>query len=572
MKCIKLICLLLLSMSFFEASAIDVTSITLNETEGIMGVGTQRQLIVTVNPANATNPSVTWLSTNESVATVSSTGLVTAKSKGTAWIAATTNDGTNLTAVCKMTVKASTTSITLNYSEAELLLNHNLQLVATIQPSDAHQEAQWTSSNENVATVSQSGLVTPVSVGNAIIYASTIDGTNKKALCVISVLSTMASGIQLNQSAVNMHFGESSQLEAIISPMEASQDVAWTSSDPNVVTVDDNGLLFAKGLGQATVTASTLDGTNLDATCRVTVSHRYYCNNDVNRDGVVTAADVTALYDYLLLGDMTHVSTCDVNDDGTVTAADITAVYDEMLNGPIVNNNIKQFEVNGVVFKMIKVEGGTFTMGATPEQGSEARDDEKPAHDVTLSTFFIGQTEVTQELWQAVMGSNPSPYSGTNLPVSNVSWDNCQGFISKLNQMTGKTFRLPTEAEWEYAARGGNKSQGYKYSGSSNVDDVAWYSSNTTHTVASKVPNELGLYDMSGNVWEWCNDIYSSIYYTISPSTNPTGPNSTWINNKHVSRGGGVGFNATGCRVAYRDSGGSNSDADDGMRLVLSEE
>ena len=206
-------------------------------------------------------------------------------------------------------------------------------------------------------------------------------------------------------------------------------------------------------------------------------------------------------------------------------------------------------------------------MGATEEQGSEARSDEKPAHDVTLSTFYICQTEVTQELWQAVMGSNPSPYSGTNLPVSNISWDNCQEFISNLNQMTGKTFRLPTEAEWEYAARGGNKSQGYKYAGSNNVDEVAWYSSNTTHAVATKMPNELGLYDMSGNVWEWCHDWYSAKYYRTSPSVNPTGPAS---GSNHVGRGGGVGYTATGCRVAYRDSNGP--DPDDGMRLALSEE
>lgn len=208
------------------------------------------------------------------------------------------------------------------------------------------------------------------------------------------------------------------------------------------------------------------------------------------------------------------------------------------------------FTVNGVQFTMVAVEGGTFTMGATSEQGSDALDFEKPAHQVTLSDYYIGQTEVTQSLWKAVMGSNPSNYKGDNLPVEQVSWDECQVFIQKLNQLTGKQFRLPTEAEWEYAARGGRKSRGYKYAGGNDIGLVAWYkgnSGNETHPVATKQANELGIYDMSGNVWEWCSDWYGD--YQSSSQSDPQGPSSGFF---RVSRGGSYYCNAGICRVSYR--------------------
>ena len=200
---------------------------------------------------------------------------------------------------------------------------------------------------------------------------------------------------------------------------------------------------------------------------------------------------------------------------------------------------------------MVLVEGGTFTMGATSEQGSDARDDEKPAHKVTLDSFYIGKFPVTQRLWVAVMGSNPSLFKGDDLPVEWVSWDDVQTFLRKLNAATGKPYRLPTEAEWEYAARGGNKSQGYKYAGSNDPDLVAWYGSNsdrTTHEVGTRFPNELGIYDMSGNVYEWCQDWYGSC--SSSPQTNPKGPNSV---SYRVNRGGSWAYSARYCRVSYRN-------------------
>ncbi|HIT16106.1 MAG TPA: formylglycine-generating enzyme family protein [Candidatus Avimuribaculum pullicola] len=198
--------------------------------------------------------------------------------------------------------------------------------------------------------------------------------------------------------------------------------------------------------------------------------------------------------------------------------------------------------------EMVYVEGGTFTMGATSGLGSSS--DEKPAHSVTLDGYYIGKYEVTQKLWKAVMGSNPSDFKGDNLPVENVSWDDVQEFLRKLNAITGKNYRLPTEAEWEFAARGGNSSRGYKYSGSDNIDDVAWYiynSGSCTHAVGTKSPNELGIYDMSGNVEEWCLDWYGS--YSSSPQRNPKGPNS---GSDRVYRGGSWFYYDGSCLVSNR--------------------
>ena len=197
--------------------------------------------------------------------------------------------------------------------------------------------------------------------------------------------------------------------------------------------------------------------------------------------------------------------------------------------------------------EMVFVQGGTFTMGCTSEQGSDCFEDEKLAHQVTLSDFYIGKYEVTQAQWRAVMGTNPSYFTGDNLPVEQVSWNDVQEFITKLNSLTGKRYRLPTEAEWEFAARGGNNSRGYKYSGSNTVGDVAWYNSNRTHPVGTKAANELGIYDMSGNVLEWCSDWFGS--YSSNAQTNPTGPSS---GSDRVLRGGSWYHDAIYARVSFR--------------------
>ena len=248
-------------------------------------------------------------------------------------------------------------------------------------------------------------------------------------------------------------------------------------------------------------------------------------------------------------------------DTGSVTFESETRTFETL-------KTIFSLTVNGVIFEMVYVEGGTFDMGATTEQGSDAESDEKPVHSVTLDGYYIGKCEVTQELWEAVMGSNPSNFRGAQNPVESVSWNDCQNFIKKLNSLTGRTFRLPTEAEWEYAARGGNQSSHYKYSGSGNIDDVAWYydnSGSSTHAVGTRTANELGIYDMSGNVWEWCSDWYG--FYSAGAQTNPQGPSS---DSCRVLRGGSWGNDARGCRVSNRNlSGPGNSNGHSGLRLVL---
>lgn len=296
---------------------------------------------------------------------------------------------------------------------------------------------------------------------------------------------------------------------------------------------------------------------------------------DVNNDGNVNISDVTQLISLLLTNATTFGAGADVNADGRLNISDVTFLISMLLSSddltPVMTGN-RFFTVNGVTFKMIAVEGGTFAMGATRDQGSNANSVERPVHKVTLSDYYIGQTEVTQALWQAVMGTNPSNYTGDlNRPVEMVSWTQCQEFITRLNQLTGMEFRMLTEAEWEFAARGGNKMRGNMYSGSNDLGKVAWFKGNaggTTHPVATKVPNELGIFDMSGNVYEWCQDIYDGgAYPSTDDQINPTGLES---GDQHVIRGGSIDYDTDYCRNARRWSDLINAKwKDQGLRLAM---
>lgn len=282
---------------------------------------------------------------------------------------------------------------------------------------------------------------------------------------------------------------------------------------------------------------------------------------------------VTEIIDDLLSGlnDLKN----DVDGDGKVTIDDVAALIDKTLHGDDEQEDEfdGQVTVNGVTFKMVAVEGGTKTLGSSNKE--TGRGTNENLHLVTVSDYMIGETPVTQALWVAVMGVNPSKFLGDlNRPVERVSWNDCQAFILKLNELTGRQFRLPTEAEWEFAARGGNLSQGFPFPGVAAPTEgepkkYIWYISNAesvTHPVAQKLPNELGLYDMGGNVFEWCNDWYQNPYPS-EHQTDPTGPETgTW----RIYRGGAYSRPVKECRSAYRYMGAPDFKSDlVGLRLAL---
>jgi len=559
------------------SDAVEPTGLTINKDSVEVLVGNQLTLTATAIPADATPSEILWTSSDKSIATITN-GVVTALHVGECDITAYLLDKT---AVCHVTVtEIAPTQITLNQEFAKLEVGSQLTLTATVSPDDATDKyVTWSTTNSAVATVDSLGNVLAVGTGECFIIANCRDN---QAMCHIIVVDHFIF-ITLDEHEVSLLPNHMIVLTPSVMPENTSLTV--TSTNPNVAAARlANGKIQVVGIteGRTIIKVNSTDGYAEADSCVVKV---HTLRGDVNIDGYVNISDVTSLINHLLGGqDMINEVNADTNNDGKINISDVTRLISYLLGGDELDpkeepiDGAETFTVNGVSFTMLPVEGGTFTMGATPEQGtSDPWNDERPTHEVTLSTFSIGETEVTQALWQAVMGNNPSDFTGDpSRPVEMVSWDDCQAFIVKLNQMTGRNFRLPTEAEWEYAARGGKKTQGYKYAGSNDVNEVAWWDTNAgdgvgpdspdygTHPVASKKANELGLYDMSGNVWEWCQDWYGS--YSSEAQTNPTGP-ATGSN--RVYRGGSWFNYARNCRVSSRYHWTMNGTNYMGLRLAL---
>ena len=286
---------------------------------------------------------------------------------------------------------------------------------------------------------------------------------------------------------------------------------------------------------------------------------------DVNHDGEVNIADINAIVHAIF--DNIDDPAADVNDDGEVSIGDINALIDVILGKEHQYDKLV-FNVGNASFTMIKVDGGTFMMGS-----NSGANNEKPVHEVTLSPYYIAQTEVTQALWKAAGCINRSYYKGSQLPVHHVLLFECNEFIRRLNVLTGYRFSLPTEAQWEFAARGGNASEGYLYAGSDDIGSVAWYKDNSNvgdtrvHVVATKLPNELGIFDMSGNVEELCRDKYGA--YSGEAQVDPYNPMTEDDDDDCVIRGGSCFAADTKCRVTERSKYSNYDRTDNGLRLAL---
>ena len=511
--------------------------------------------------------------------------------------------------------------ITLSETSLEMWTGNASQLTAIVVPYEGSSTLTWTSSDENVATVAD-GVVTAIAPGSAIITAEV---SGSKATCGVTVKRSTGTdnghawvdlGLSVNWATMNVgtSWPEGYGGHFAWGETWAKDDFSWETyhhcngsyntltkynwnpdygGDQQIYTCDCKTTLeltddaARKTWGGSWRIPTPEELNELITKCTWT----WETLNEVNGYRVVGPSGrsiflpaagigigkttnnmgVAGRYWSNTLCEYVPVDACcldfdsdkvGVNDIGSRDwGSSVRAVCSPTSTNP----DVTAYTVNDVSFNMISVKGGRFVMGS-----SNGDADEAPPHYVTVSDFSMGETEVTQALWTAVMANNPSRFQDSNLPVNMVSWDDCQEFITKLNQLTGKTFRLPTEAEWEFAARGGTKSLSNTYSGSNVIDDVAWYETNggqKPHQVATKQPNEIGLYDMSGNVLEWCRDKYDNYSYT--EQTNPIG--STESSSLYfVLRGGSCFTPASYCRVACRYAYVPNHrSVDIGLRLVL---
>jgi uncharacterized protein YjdB len=546
-------------------SPISVTSVTLNKTSISLTFGGTETLIETVSPSNATNKNVTWSSSATSVATVSSTGVVSAVAAGYATITVSTVDG-GKTASCFITVSpVSVTGVSLNKTSTSLLAGGTETLIATIIPSNAtNQSVTWSSNNTGVATVSSTGMITGVAAGSATITVITVDG-GRTATCAVTVTAASVSvtGVTLSKSSTSLTVGGTETLTATIAPANATnQNVTWSSSATGIATVSSSGVVTAVSAGSATITVTTADG-GKTATCTftVTIASVSVTGVTLNKSSTsltvggtetltATVAPANATNKNVTWNSSANGITT-VSSSGLVTAvsagsATITVTTADGGKTASCAVNVDAAPINN---SLVRIEGGTFTMGSPsnePERGSI-----EVQHQVTLSSFYMGKYQVTQAEYEAVMGTNPSYFKGSNRPVEQVSWYDAVEFCNRLSQQEGLTpaysgsgsnitcnwsangYRLPTEAEWEYACRAGTTTPfntGNNITTSqTNYNGNYPYNNNakgiyreTTTPVGSFASNSWGLYDMHGNVYEWCWDWYGS--YSSGAQTNPRGP------------------------------------------------
>ena len=548
--------------------------VTLSQASATLEVSKQLMLTATVYPSNVSDPTLTWSTSDEAVATVSGTGesgTVTAIAPGECDIVV---DCQGIQAACHVEVIAVyPDSVTLDMTSATLEVSTQLLLTAAVYPSNVSDPTlTWSSSDEAVATVSgtrESGTVTAVATGECDII---VDCQGKQATCHIQVEEVLVDSVTLSRASAFMEVSKRLMLTAKVYPSNVTNPAfSWSTTDASVATVRGSGKnasVTAVGLGQCDI---IVDCQGKQATCHVEVIKEPLSSLALNHEYVTLNEKET-----VTLMPILDPATIDLNtvswsssDEGvaTVDGGEVkahspgTSVITATCQGKqatCVIAVLYNINVNGVALTMVPIQSGTFLMGAPLTQAGSMVN-EKPQHEVTLSAYMIGQTEVTQELWKAVMGYVPGRFKGfPQHPVENISWEDCVVFIDQLNKITGLNFHLPTEAQWEFAARGGNQSKNYLYSGSDTIDVVAWTAINSaslgeddpdygTHDVATKRPNELNLFDMTGNVNEWCQDWWTS--YTSEAQTDPTGdPTGIY----KVYRGGGWKNYATHSTVSYR--------------------
>ena len=529
--------------------------------------GASVDLTATVYPENTTNNTVTWTSTDRNVAEVED-GKVTAVAVGDCYIIA---DCQGVRDTCSVNVHVvMPESVVLDQHSVSLLPGASVALTATVYPENTtNNTVTWTSTDSNVAIVVD-GKVTAVAVGDCFIIA---DCQGVRDTCSVNVHAVMPESVVLSEHSVSLLPGASVALTATVYPENTTNNnVTWSSTNRNVASVVD-GKVTAVAVGDCFIIA---DCQGVSDTCSVNVQAVEPESIELSQSNVTMNPGTTITLTATVYPSNTTNKTVTWRSSNTTVATVTNGVVKAVAAGECdiiatcqnvqatchvtvkeVNSNDNTITVNGVTFSMVPVEGGTFLMG-TPATQTGSGTNERPQHFVTVSDYKIGQTEVTQELWVAVMGSNPSAFPGDpQRPVDNVSWEMCQEFIDSLNRLTGMNFRFPTEAEWEFAAKGGNQSKGYIFAGSNTPAPVAWYSTNSgskTQPVAQKEANELGLYDMSGNVCEWCSDWYVSYesYSSASsvPVVNPTGPAT---GSYKMLRGGSWFEVAKCCRSGYRN-------------------